>query len=85
MTTAKVFMHGNSQAVRLPREFRVEGAEVEITRIGRVLVLRPKRFSYEDALSAVANFAGGIEREQDTDQERNWSPAIPSKKPVKRA
>ena len=63
-------MHGNSQAVRLPREFRVEGGELEISRVGRVLVLRPRRFSYEDALSAVAGFAGGIERAEDTDQER---------------
>ena len=63
-------MHGNSQAVRLPREFRVDDAEVEISRVGRTLVLRPKRFSYDDALSAVAGFAGGIERAQDEDQER---------------
>lgn len=77
-------MHGNSQAVRLPREFRVEGGELEISRVGRVLVLRPKRFSYEDALSAVAGFAGGIERAQDTDQERAWAPARAATKRGKR-
>ena len=34
MTTAKVFMTGRSQAVRLPKEFRFEGTEVEIFRRG---------------------------------------------------
>lgn len=72
MTTAKVFMHGNSQAVRLPREFRVEGDEVEVSRIGRVIVLRPKKISYEDALAAVAGFRGKLRRSQDSDQERDW-------------
>ena len=30
---AKVFMNGRSQAIRLPKEFRVEGSEVRITRV----------------------------------------------------
>lgn len=32
MATAKIFMNGRSQAVRLPAEFRFEGTEVEIER-----------------------------------------------------
>ncbi len=40
MTTARVFMSGNSQAVRLPKEFRVRSAELEIFRRGDELVLR---------------------------------------------
>ncbi len=40
MTTARVFNSGNSQAIRLPKEFRVEGREVEIFRRGREIVLR---------------------------------------------
>ena len=72
MTIAKVFMHGNSQAVRLPKEFRVEGDEVEVSRIGRVIVLRPRKISYEDALAAVAGFKGKLKRSQDPDQERDW-------------
>ena len=40
-TTAKLFMHGRSQAVRLPKEFRMEGKEVEITRNGDAVTLRP--------------------------------------------
>ena len=33
MTTAKVFMNGRSQAIRLPKEFRVKGSEVRLKRV----------------------------------------------------
>lgn len=42
MTTAKLFKHGGSQAVRLPKAFRFPGTEVIITRRGGDVVLRPK-------------------------------------------
>ncbi len=42
MATAKVFKSGNSQAVRLPKEFRLNADEVEIFRRGDELVLREK-------------------------------------------
>ena len=34
-------MHGRSQAVRLPKEFRFEGSEVEVLRQGEKVVLTP--------------------------------------------
>jgi antitoxin VapB len=37
--TAKLFMHGRSQAVRLPKEFRFEGTEVRVSRQGDKVVL----------------------------------------------
>ena len=40
-STAKIFMHGRSQAVRLPKEFRLPGQEVEVFRQGDDVVLRP--------------------------------------------
>lgn len=39
---AKVFRSGNSQAVRLPKEFRLDASEVEISREGDALILRPR-------------------------------------------
>jgi antitoxin VapB len=42
MNTAKVFRSGNSQAVRLPKEFRFEAKEVEVFRRGDEVVLREK-------------------------------------------
>jgi antitoxin VapB len=41
MNTAKLFWTGRSQAVRLPKEFRFEGAEVRIRRQGNTVVLEP--------------------------------------------
>jgi antitoxin VapB len=41
MTTAKIFQHGGSQAVRLPKAFRFEGTEVRISRHGAEVVLTP--------------------------------------------
>ncbi len=43
MAIAKVFKSGNSQAVRLPKAFRVEGTHLEISRRGDEIVLREPR------------------------------------------
>jgi antitoxin VapB len=43
MATARVFRSGNSQAVRLPKEFRLTAKEVEIFRRGDEIVLREKK------------------------------------------
>ena len=40
-TTAKVFMTGRSQAVRLPKEFRFESDEVRIRKEGIAVILEP--------------------------------------------
>ena len=42
MAMARVFKSGNSQAVRLPKQFRFHGNEVEIFRRGNEVVLREK-------------------------------------------
>jgi antitoxin VapB len=39
--TAKIFMHGRSQAVRLPKEFRLPGKEVRVTKVGDKVILEP--------------------------------------------
>lgn len=39
--TAKLFMHGRSQAVRLPKEFRFEGTEVKVSKVGNKVILEP--------------------------------------------
>jgi antitoxin VapB len=42
MAVAKVFKSGNSQAVRLPKQFRVKSKELEIERRGDEIILREK-------------------------------------------
>lgn len=39
--TAKIFMHGRSRAVRLPKEFRLPGKEVRVTKVGDKVILEP--------------------------------------------
>lgn len=57
MATAKVFMSGRSQAVRLPKEYRFNCDEVEISREGDALVLRPKEArAWANLLAATADF-----------------------------
>lgn len=58
---AKVFMSGRSQAVRLPRSHRFDCAEVEITRDGDALILRPRR---PEAWANLAEALRGFDAEQ---------------------
>jgi antitoxin VapB len=39
--TAKIFMHGRSQAVRLPKEFRLPGKEARVSKVGDKVILEP--------------------------------------------
>lgn len=40
---AKVFQNGRSQAIRIPKEFRVDTQEVFIEKVGETLIIRPKK------------------------------------------
>jgi len=48
-STAKLFMHGRSQAVRLPKEFRFEGTEVRVSKVGDKVILEPLKKQPFDA------------------------------------
>ena len=43
MSTARVFRSGNSQAVRIPKDFRIDGDEVLIEKDDDRLILKPLR------------------------------------------
>ena len=51
--TAKLFKNGGSQAVRLPKEFRLEGDEVLVRMEGDTIILSPKPKSWEDFFTHV--------------------------------
>lgn len=55
MKKARVFQSGNSQAVRLPKEFRFSVKEVEILRRGEEVILREPKRSLADAFDALAS------------------------------
>ncbi|MCS5601785.1 MAG: antitoxin [Paracoccus sp.] len=74
---AKVFQSGNSQAVRLPKDFRLDVSEVEITREGDALILRPRTLEVRPWASLRAAVNRGVSsdfmvegREQPTHQHR---------------
>jgi len=66
MNTAKLFKNGKSQAVRLPKQFKFEGTEVYIKRIGRNVLLIPKDDPWESLISSLDDFSDDflVKREQ---------------------
>lgn len=56
MRTAKLFQNGQSQAVRLPKEFRFDGEEVFIKKSGNVVMLIPIAHSWDSLLGSLDNF-----------------------------
>ena len=57
MKTARVFRSGNSQAVRIPKEFHIDGEEVEIRKRGGSLILRPTRKSWAALIESLGKFS----------------------------
>jgi len=55
MTTAKIFRHGGSQAVRLPRAFRFDGTEVLIEKRGAEVILKPVPVPKFRSFAAIAH------------------------------
>jgi antitoxin VapB len=73
MGTARVFRSGNSQAVRLPKEFRLKSKEVEIFRRGDEIVLREKGGAMQRAFEILTSLPDDIEipdRKKDLPQKR---------------
>jgi len=73
MGTARVFRSGNSQAVRLPKQFRFKSKEVEIFRRGDEIVLREKDGNIARAFGLLAGLPEDVDlvgREKDRPQKR---------------
>ncbi len=47
MNKAKLFKNGNSQAVRLPKDYRFKGDEVYVSKVGGAVVLCSKKTAWE--------------------------------------
>jgi antitoxin VapB len=71
MGRAKIIKNGRSQAVRLPKEFRLPGDEVTVKRVGNAVVLIPENDPWTllvESLKMFENFPE--ERVQPLDSER---------------
>jgi len=56
MRSAKLFINGRSQAVRLPKEFQFSGNDVLIQKVGDAVILLPHDKSWEVFLHGLHNF-----------------------------
>jgi len=76
MPTAKLFQNGRSQAVRLPKEFRLPGKEVKISKQGNKIILEPIETSWEQWFEAMNQFSDDFmtdgRNQPEQAQERDW-------------
>lgn len=56
MKEAKLFQNGRSQAVRLPKEYRLAGTSVYIHKLGNIVMLIPKTKSWDSLVDACSKF-----------------------------
>lgn len=73
MDTAKVFINGNSQAVRLPKKFRFNEDEVVVQQLGDAILLVPKDALWKTFMEGVNSFTSDIfegGRDQGVQKER---------------
>ncbi|MBW7864568.1 MAG: AbrB/MazE/SpoVT family DNA-binding domain-containing protein [Candidatus Hydrogenedens sp.] len=56
MNTAKVFLNGRSQAVRLPKEFQFSTGEVCVNKVGGVVMLFPREKGWEILAESLDHF-----------------------------
>ena len=72
MKTAKLFQNGQSQAVRLPKEFRFEDDHVFVKKSGNAVVLIPAKNSWDTLIRSLGKFSDDFmaERKQPGTQKR---------------
>lgn len=56
MTCTKVFTSGNSQAVRIPKEYHIDYSEILIKKIGTTIILYPKSRPWENLKKSLSEF-----------------------------
>ena len=77
---AKVFMTGRSQAVRLPKEFRLPGTEVRITKTSGGLLLTPICLTAEDWAAEMATYGDLTPAESPVDKPIDWADPFEDKR-----
>ncbi len=64
METAKLFTNGKSQAVRLPKAYRLKGKEVGITKIGNAVILYPIKTKWGALVESLDKFSDDFMEER---------------------
>ena len=73
METAKLFANGQSQALRLPKEYRFSGNEVGIRKMGEMVVLFPKDKKDDLFFSSLGEFTDDVFESINSVREKNYS------------
>ena len=73
METAKLFANGQSQAIRLPKEYRFSGNEVGIRKLGEMVVLFPKDKKDEIFFSSLGEFTEDVFESINSARKENYS------------
>lgn len=53
MSTAKLFINGKSQAIRLPKKYRFNAKEVSIIPFGKGVVIQPLASSWDEVFKNI--------------------------------
>jgi antitoxin VapB len=70
LKTAKLFKNGQSQAVRLPKEFRFEGTKVFIKRVGNAVLLLPEQDTWQMLFDSLGLFSDDFMESRDQPEQQ---------------
>ncbi len=72
MQKAKIFKNGQSEAVRLPKEFRFNTKEVYIHKIGNAVIILPRKNPWKNFLESLEEFSSDFmaERSQPSEAQK---------------
>lgn len=64
MNTAKIFINGRSQAIRLPKEYRFKDNEVYINKIDDIVIIMPKNRKMASLMNTINKFTDDFMEER---------------------
>ena len=73
MKTAKLFTNGRSQAVRLPKEYRLPGSDVYIRSFEGVVMLLPRQHPWESLIKSLDMFSDDFMSDRNQPEEQEGS------------
>ena len=71
MQTAKIFINGRSQAIRLPKDFRFSGNDVFIKKFGKMVILLPKNDPWSTLVNSLDQFTDDFMETRDQPTQNN--------------
>lgn len=75
MNIAKIFKNGRSQAVRLPKECRMEGNDVYVKKVDNIVFLFPKKSGWKPLVESLDKFSDDVFKDRmqpKSHQKREW-------------